>query len=139
MKEDIYSPVILQYLSIKNQYPNSILLYRMGDFYEMFFEDAKKASEILDITLTKKVNKKKNIPMAGIPHHAINSYIKKIIQTGIHVVICEQTGEYDKDRKLMNRKVVQIITPGTVTDVNLLNYSTSNFIMSVLKIKKSFY
>ena len=139
MKENTYSPVILQYISIKKKYPNAILLYRMGDFYEMFFEDAKKASKILDITLTKKINKKKNIPMAGIPFHSINNHIRKIVQLGIHVVICEQTGHYNKKKKLINRKVVQVITPGTITDVDLLNHNQSNFIMSILKIKNAYY
>lgn len=139
MTINTYSPVIEQYLSIKSQYPNAILLYRMGDFYEMFFEDAKKASKILDIALTKKINKNKEIPMAGVPYHTINVYIKKIVSLGIHVAICEQTGSYDKKKKLMNRKVIKIITPGTITDLDLLNHYQSNFILSITEINKNYY
>ena len=139
MKKTTYSPVIEQYISIKKNHPNAILLYRMGDFYEMFFEDAKRASKILDITLTRKINKNIEIPMAGIPHHAINNYIGKIIKLGIHIVICEQTGTYDKEKKLMNRKVVKIITPGTITDIDLLKNNQSNFILSILNINKLYY
>ena len=118
------TPVMKQYLEVKKSYPDAILFFRMGDFYEMFLEDAVEASAILDITLTKRQNQ---IPMAGIPFHSTESYISRLIGSGKTVVICEQTG-MDKDKKIMLREVVRVITPGTVIEDNLLSGYKNNFL-----------
>ena len=130
-----------QYLGIKKNYPDTLLFYRMGDFYELFFDDAKKASRLLDITLTARGTSQGNpIPMAGVPFHAADSYIKKLISQGESVVICEQTGEIMVDsggkvdaakgatKGTMERKVVRIITPGTATEENLIDESRDNLV-----------
>ncbi len=105
-----------QYLAIKAEYPTTLVLYRMGDFYELFFDDAEKAARLLDITLTARGNSGgKPIAMAGVPFHAIESYLAKLIKLGESVAICEQIGEVT-GKGPVERKVVRIITPGTLTD-----------------------
>ena len=111
----IYSPMMQQYLQTKDEYKDSILLYRLGDFYEMFFDDAIKASEILDLVLTSKVcGQKCKAPMCGIPYHAVDNYIAKLIEAGEKVAICEQLSE-PNSRELVKRGVVRVVTPGTGT------------------------
>ena len=105
------TPMMAQYAEWKALYPDCILLFRMGDFYEMFFEDARKASEVLDITLTAR-DAEKNIPMAGVPWHSVNSYLGKLVKAGFKAAICEQMGPPD-GRTLVDRQVVRIVTPGT--------------------------
>jgi DNA mismatch repair protein MutS len=108
------TPMLAQYHSIKRQYPDAILLFRLGDFYEMFYEDAKIASRVLNIVLTTRpAGKGKRIPMAGIPHHALNSYIHKLIHSGYKVAICEQVEDASKAKGIVKREVVRVITPGT--------------------------
>ncbi|MBS9780200.1 MAG: DNA mismatch repair protein MutS, partial [Moraxellaceae bacterium] len=125
--------MMVQYLQTKVQYPKSILLYRMGDFYELFFDDAKLASQLLDITLTRRGKDKagNEIPMAGVPFHAGESYMARLIAQGQTVVICEQVegSDNNSDKKtIMKREVVRTLTAGTLTDENLFapNQDTSH-------------
>ena len=121
-----------QYLSIKREHPTHLVLYRMGDFYELFFEDAKKAAYLLDITLTSRGSSAgKIIPMAGIPHHAAENYIARLIKKGESVAICEQVGEADQGKGPVERKVVRVLTPGTISDEVLLDASVDNWIAAL--------
>ncbi len=126
------TPMVQQYLSIKQQYPDAILFYRMGDFYEMFFEDAKVASRILEIALTSR-NKKdvEPIPMCGVPHHAAQGYIARLIERGFKVAICEQVEDPALAKGLVKRDVVRVITPGLVVDTEILDARSNNFLMAL--------
>ncbi|QJC34443.1 DNA mismatch repair protein MutS [Enterobacteriaceae endosymbiont of Donacia crassipes] len=128
------TPMIKQYLEIKKQYPNIILFYRLGDFYEMFFQDAKKASQLLNIVLTKrgKINGK-SIPMAGIPVNKVANYLSKLIKLGESIAICEQVENKNLSykKKILDRKIVRIITPGTVSDDVLLNDHVDNLLAAI--------
>lgn len=135
------TPMLEQYFKLKKQYPNILLFYRLGDFYEMFFEDAKKASKLLNIVLTKrgKLNGKP-IPMAGIPVNSIENYLSKLIKLGESVAICEQIEKKKKTlskNKILNREIVRIITPGTVSDDILLNNKIDNLLGSIYQDIKS--
>ena len=126
------SPMMTQYLATKEQYKDCILFYRLGDFYEMFNEDAVIASKELDLTLTgKDCGVEERAPMCGIPHHAYESYVQKLIEKGYKVAICEQTDKIVD--KVMQREVVRIITPGTVVDTVMLNESVNTYIMCIYK------
>ena len=121
-----------QYLSIKAEHPQELLFYRMGDFYELFFDDAKRASELLDVTLTARGKSAgEPIPMAGIPYHAADSYLTKLMQAGVSVAICEQVGDPATSKGLVKREVVRIVTPGTITDDNLLDHKRDNHICAI--------
>lgn len=126
------TPMVQQYLSIKENHPDAILFFRMGDFYEMFFEDAKVASRILDIALTSR-NKKdeESIPMCGVPHHAAQAYIAPLIERGFRVAICEQVEDPAKAKGLVKRDVVRVITPGVVIDTEILDAKSNNFLMAL--------
>ena len=116
-----HTPMMQQYLRIKAEHQDKLVFYRMGDFYELFFDDAKKASELLDITLTQRGQSAgKPIPMAGIPHHAAENYLARLVNQGQSIAICEQTGTVGESKGPVERKVVRIITPGTITDEALL-------------------
>ena len=109
-----------QYLGIKAQHPDSLLFYRMGDFYELFFDDAKRAAQLLDITLTARGKSGgEPIPMAGIPFHAADNYLGRLVRLGLSVAICEQTGAVT-NKGPVTREVVRVITPGTLTEESLL-------------------
>ena len=126
-----HTPMMQQYLAIKAEYPSTLVLYRMGDFYELFFDDAEKAARLLDITLTARGNSGgKPIAMAGVPFHAIESYLAKLIKLGESVAICEQIGEVT-GKGPVERKVVRIITPGTLTDSALLSDKTESVLLAV--------
>ena len=126
------TPMVQQYLSIKQQYPDAILFYRMGDFYEMFFEDAKIASRILEIALTSRNKKDEEpIPMCGVPHHAAQGYIARLIERGFKVAICEQVEDPAKAKGLVKRDVVRVITPGVVVDTEILDARSNNFLMAL--------
>jgi DNA mismatch repair protein MutS len=126
------TPMVQQYLSIKQQYPDAILFYRMGDFYEMFFEDAKIASRILEIALTSRNKKDEEpIPMCGVPHHAARGYVARLIDGGFKVAICEQVEDPAKARGLVRRDVVRVITPGVVLDTEILDARSNNFLMAL--------
>jgi DNA mismatch repair protein MutS len=128
-----YTPMMQQYLSIKKEHMDKLVFFRMGDFYELFFEDAELAANILDITLTKRGNSSgEPIKMAGVPYHAADNYIAKLIDYGHAVAICEQIGEVVSGSKtLVERKVVRIVTSGTLADSGLLNSKQSNFLLAV--------
>ena len=127
-----HTPMIKQFLAIKAQYPDTLLFYRMGDFYELFFEDAQKASALLNITLTSRGQSQgKPIAMAGIPYHAAEGYLAKLLKHGESVAICEQIGNPATTKGPVERKVVRVITPGTVTDEALLDERQDNLLVSV--------
>ncbi len=128
--KDELTPVRRQYLEIKKKYPETILFFRLGDFYETFDEDAQTVSEVLDIVLTSRnVAKGSRVPMAGIPHHAVENYLGRLIDRGYHVAICEQVGD-QPIKGLMPRKVVRVITPGTVIEDGLIPQDTNNYLAS---------
>ena len=127
-----HTPMMQQYLGLKAQHPDVLLFYRMGDFYELFFDDARKASELLDISLTKRGQSAgQPIPMAGVPYHAIEGYLCRLVQLGESAAICEQIGDPATSKGPVERKVVRIITPGTLTDEALLNERQDNLIVAV--------
>jgi len=129
------TPMMQQYMKIKEKHKDSILFFRLGDFYEMFFDDALKASKILEITLTARdCGQTEKAPMCGIPFHAADSYIAKLIENGIKVAICEQVEE-PTAKTIVRREVVRIITPGTVTDNNLLDEKKNNYLCAVALYK----
>jgi DNA mismatch repair protein MutS len=132
------TPIRKQYLDIKKQYPDAIVFFRLGDFYETFDEDAKITSKELDIVLTSRnVSKKQRVPMAGIPYHAVDNYLGKLIDKGYHVAICEQMGD-PPAKGLVNRKVVRVITPGTIIESELLQGSQNNYLASIVSDEKGF-
>ena len=127
-KEDVkVTPMMKQFLEIKAQYPDCILLFRAGDFYETFYDDAKTCSEVLGITFTKRAN----IPMAGVPYHSITPYIKKLIQNNFKVAICEQLEDPKFAKGIVKRGITRIITPGTVLEDEYLPNNENNFIMCI--------
>lgn len=129
-----FSPMMQHYLKTKEQYKDCILFYRLGDFYEMFFDDAKLASRELEITLTgKECGQEERAPMCGVPYHAANIYIAKLIEKGYKVAICEQLEDPKKAKGIVKRDVIRIVTPGTVIEDNLLEEKKNNYIMSVYK------
>ncbi len=124
-----HTPMMQQYLGLKAQHPDVLLFYRMGDFYELFYEDARKASQLLDISLTKRGQSAGTpIPMAGVPYHAVEGYLAKLVQLGESVAICEQIGDPALSKGPVERQVVRIVTPGTVTDEALLSERRDNLI-----------
>ena len=117
-----HTPVMQQYLRIKAQHPDSLVFYRMGDFYELFFDDAKRASRLIDITLTARGQSGGSpIPMAGVPVHTLDNYLARLVRKGESVAICEQIGDPAKSKGPVDRQVVRVVTPGTVTDDALLD------------------
>ena len=127
-----YSPMIRQYLEIKDQYPDTLLLYRVGDFYELFFNDAIVASRILEIVLTgKDAGVDERVPMCGVPYHAVDSYIDTLAANGFKVGIVEQVEDPKSAKGIVKREVIRIVTPGTVIDANAINASDFNYILSI--------
>ena len=127
------TPVRSQYLKIKRSYPQAIVFFRLGDFYETFDEDARLVSQELEITLTsREMGKGQRYPMAGIPHHALDNYLSKLINKGYKVAICEQMSEPKPGRGIVEREVVRVVTPGTVTEPNLLETRANNYLASVV-------
>ena len=127
------SPMMQQYLNIHEQYPDCLLLFRLGDFYELFFEDAKTASRELELTLTgKDCGLEERAPMCGVPFHSVNTYIEKLIERGYKVAICEQMEDPALAKGLVKREVVRVITAGTVTDPVMLDDRKNNYLMAVL-------
>ena len=126
------TPMMLQYLEVKKQYPDAFLFYRLGDFYEMFFDDAIKASKILELTLTgRDCGEPERAPMCGVPYHAADTYIARLVAKGYKVVICEQVEDPKEAKGLVKRDIVRIVTPGTVTDNTMLDDRQNNYIASV--------
>src|ERR1700737_571418 len=127
-----HTPMMQQYLRIKAQHPDVLLFYRMGDFYEMFYDDARRAAQLLDIALTQRgASAGAPIPMAGVPAVTLDSYLVKLVRKGQSVAICEQRGEPGKTKGPMEREVVRIVTPGTVTDEALLDERRDTLLASV--------
>ncbi len=138
MKNPKLTPMLKQFLEIKDKHPDKLLLFRMGDFYETFFEDAKTASKLLGITLTSRDKKADNpIPLAGFPYHALNNYLDKLVKAGIKVVICEQTEDPKKAKGLVKRDIVDIITPGSIIDENLIESTDNNYLAVIYKAEQS--
>jgi DNA mismatch repair protein MutS len=133
------TPMMQQYLRIKADYPDTLLFYRMGDFYELFYEDAQKAAKILDITLTARGHSSgKPIPMAGVPFHAAESYVAKLLRQGLSIAICEQVGDPKTSVGPVDRQVVRILTPGTVSDAAFLEDHQDNLLLAVHAIGNRF-
>src|SRR5512139_3686404 len=126
------TPIRQQYLRIKRQYPQVIVFFRLGDFYETFDEDARIASKELEIVLTSRgMGKGNSIPMAGIPYHAVDNYLAKLINHGYKVAICEQVTRPGETRGLVQREVVRLVTPGTVVEPGLLAGKSNNYLVSI--------
>ena len=133
-----HTPMMQQYLRFKTDYPDMLLFYRMGDFFELFFEDAKHAAKLLDLTLTSRnKNAADEIPMAGVPVHSVENYLIKLLRHGESVVICDQTGDPTSSKGLVERKITRIITPGTITENALLEHSRENYLLAVCKAGQS--
>ena len=121
-----------QYERVKRQYRSAILFFRMGDFYEMFHDDARTAAKVLGLTLTSRSKGDGAIPMAGVPYHAVSQYLKKLVESGYDVAICEQVEDPAKAKGLVKREVIRVVTAGTVTDDMLLDDRRSNYLAAVL-------
>ncbi|GAB1266353.1 DNA mismatch repair protein MutS [Aurantivibrio infirmus] len=129
---ETHTPMMQQFLRIKSEHPNELLFYRMGDFYELFFDDAKKAARLLDITLTARGKSNgEPIPMAGIPYHAAEGYLAKLVRLGESIAICEQVGDPASSKGPVERQVMRIVTPGTLTDEALLDASKDNLLVAI--------
>jgi DNA mismatch repair protein MutS len=129
-----HTPMMQQYMRIKSQYPDTLLFYRMGDFYELFYEDARRAAALLDITLTARGQSAgEPIPMAGVPYHAVDSYLARLVRQGESVAICEQLGDPGASKGPLAREVVRIVTPGTVTDSALLDARADTLVAALCR------
>lgn len=129
-----HTPMMQQYLRLKAEHPDILLFYRMGDFYELFYDDAKRASQLLDISLTKRgASAGEPIPMAGVPHHAVENYLARLVQLGESVAICEQIGDPALSKGPVERKVVRIVTPGTISDEALLQERQDNLLAAIVQ------
>ncbi|OIM99983.1 DNA mismatch repair protein MutS [Idiomarina sp. MD25a] len=134
-----HTPMMQQYLRIKAEHPDMLLFYRMGDFYELFYDDAKRAAQLLDISLTKRgASNGEPIPMAGVPYHAVENYLARLVTRGESVAICEQIGDPATSKGPVERKVVRILTPGTITDESLLNDKQQNLLSAICESKAGF-
>src|SRR3989440_2559078 len=129
----IHSPVRTQYLQIKRQHPDALLFFRMGDFYEMFDEDAEIVARELEIALTRRdFGRGEKSPMAGVPHHAVDGYIARLVSKGYRVAVCEQTSDPALSKGLVDREAMRIVTPGTVIDPAMLAAKRNNFLAGVV-------
>src|SRR5579862_9460571 len=127
-----HTPMMQQYLRIKADHPGTLVFYRMGDFYELFFEDAEKAARLLDLTLTQRGASAGNpIKMAGVPHHAVEQYLAKLVKLGESVAICEQIGDPATSKGPVERKVMRVVTPGTLTDAALLSDKSDVYLLAL--------
>ena len=125
------TPMMKQYQEAKRACPDALLLFRMGDFYEMFYDDAKTAARVLNLALTSREKGENAIPMAGFPHHQLESYLGKLIAAGMRAAVCEQVEDPKKAKGLVKRELTRIVTPGTVTDDALLDPRESNFLAAI--------
>src|SRR5690349_5442101 len=127
-----HTPMMQQYLRIKAQHADKLLFYRMGDFYEMFYDDAERAARLLDITLTRRGESAgEPIKMAGVPYHAAEQYLAKLVKLGESVAICEQIGDPNTSKGPVERQVTRVVTPGTLTDAALLEEKRDNLLLAV--------
>ena len=132
VKLEEVSPMMREYLKTKSEYEGIILFYRLGDFYEMFFDDAITASHELELTLTgKQCGLKERVPMCGVPHHAVNIYLEKLIEKGYKVAICEQMEDPKTAKGIVKREVIQIVSAGTLTSTEIVNEKDFNYIASI--------
>jgi len=132
MQDQDLTPMMRQYQAVKQETPDALLLFRLGDFYELFFEDAITASRELEITLTaRNKDREKPVPMCGVPYHAADGYIARLLRKGYKVAICDQMEAPQKGVKLVKREVTRVITPGTVTDTNVLSPGENNFLLAI--------
>ena len=131
--EVVLTPMMKQYFELKTKHPDAVLLFRCGDFYETYSEDAIVASEILGITLTKRANGQqgRTVEMAGFPHHALDTYLPKLVRAGKRVAICDQLEDPKTTRKLVKRGITELVTPGVSINDNVLNYKENNFLAAV--------
>src|SRR5438132_3583606 len=132
MSTDASTPLMRQYHAIKQQVPHALLMFRLGDFYELFYEDAVTAARELEITLTSR-NKEKGqaIPMCGVPYHAAEGYLSRLIQKGYRVAICDQMEEPSAAKKLVRREITRVVTPGTATESSLLRSHENNYLAAI--------
>src|SRR5688572_16005993 len=129
-----HTPMMQQYLRIKAQNPDVLLFYRMGDFYELFYEDARRAARLLDITLTTRGNSAgQPIHMAGVPFHSVDGYLAKLVRKGESVAVCEQIGDPAKSKGPVERQVVRVVTPGTLTDEALLDARRDTLLAAIAR------
>src|SRR5450830_2098796 len=125
-----------QYLRIKANHPDMLVFYRMGDFYELFYGDAEKAARLLDITLTRRgASAGEPIKMAGVPYHALEQYLEKLVKLGESVAICEQIGDPNTSKGPVERQVTRIVTPGTLTDPALLSDKSDSLLLALYQVK----
>ena len=128
----VLTPMMKQYFDLKAKHPDAIMLFRCGDFYETYSEDAVAAAEILGITLTKRANgQAKTVEMAGFPHHALDTYLPKLIRAGRRVAICDQLEDPKTTKKLVKRGITELVTPGVSINDNILNHKENNFLASI--------
>src|SRR5262245_51078280 len=136
---ETHTPVMQQYLRLKAQHPDVLLFYRMGDFYELFYDDAKRASRLLDITLTARGQSAgQPIPMAGVPYHSAENYLARLVRKGESVAICEQIGDPAKAKGPVERQVVRVVTPGTVTEAAFLEERRDTLLAAIHQHGASF-
>ncbi len=127
------TPMMQKYMDTKAEYPGCILFYRLGDFYEMFFEDAVTVSRELELTLTgKSCGLEERAPMCGVPYHAVDGYLNRLVAKGYKVAICEQTEDPKQAKGLVRREVVRVVTPGTILDSQMMDESRNNYIMCIV-------
>lgn len=139
MSQTSPTPMMRQYLKIKEQYPDAFLFFRLGDFYELFYEDAKEAARILEITLTARNKNADNpIPMCGVPHHSSKDYIKKLVEEGHKVAICEQLEDPRTTKGMVKRDVVQVVTPGTIMEEGATQANENNYLATVTESEKGY-
>src|SRR5688572_6705226 len=132
MNDQDLTPMMRQYHAVKQEAPDALLFFRLGDFYELFFEDAVTASRELEITLTARHKERDNpVPMCGVPYHAADSYIARLLRKGYKVAICDQVEAAQKGVKLVRREVTRVVTPGTITDTNILSPGENNFLLGL--------
>src|SRR4030066_269756 len=131
--DDSITPIRQQYLRIKRKYPHAIVLFHLGDFYETFDEDARITSRELEIVLTsREMGKGNRVPLAGIPYHALDGYLAKLINRGHKVAICEQMTKPGETKGLVEREVIRLVTPGTVVEPSLLDSKSNNYLVSIV-------
>ena len=133
MAKVVETPLMKQYFEIKEKHPDAILLFRVGDFYETFLEDAIAASDILGITLTRRANgSAQSVELAGFPHHALDTYLPKLVRAGRRVAICDQLEDPKLTKKLVKRGITELVTAGVYINDNVLNHKENNFLASLI-------
>src|SRR6516162_4723731 len=134
MPDPSLTPMMQQYRELKARDPDALLLFRMGDFYEMFGDDAERAAPLLGLTLTSRDKGEDAVPMAGFPHPALDTYLAKIVQAGLRAAVCEQLEDPRLAKGLVKRDVVRIVSPGTLTDDELLDPKTANYLAAIAEV-----